>query len=233
MATEQRNRNAYEVVLHGGLTVVFVELTPSEIMLACRAAGNDAAQVVAGSRATREALRLSLRRVGEVNVTFADLDGDVLKRHVPRTRQVSQLSEVWGRMHYPTDDETEAMRRAMACEATTDGERWTVTLPGGRTVVMDELPPERVDDILRAGELAAKSVSAQNTARTIEAGRRAIRAIDGVAVTPEELAGPRWDERFSMRETILIGGAFNEIHGSGDAAEDGATGEPRPVSWTT
>lgn len=223
-------RNAFEVELRDGLTVVLAEITPSEMLLACKLAGNDPSELVAGSKVTRTALRMSVREVAGKPVAAAELDGSGWGKVFPRTRHVAQLAEFWGRIHTPSETEIEALKASMVCELDGDGERWSFTLPGGLVVVMAEVPPETVDDALRAGQQAAKSAHAQAIAATIESGRRAIRAIGGKPVTAADLAGAKWDAYFSVKLTALLGVAFSEIHGSG--ADGGAPGELKPISST-
>ncbi len=221
-------RQAFEATLRDGTRVVLAEITPSEMLLALKLAGGDPSELVASSKAVRTALRFSVREVGTVAVRRDDLEAR-WGEYFPRTRHASELAEIWGRIHMPSEAETEAMRESMACETSAD-ELWTVRLPGGRVVVMAEVPSQTVDDAMRAASQSSKSAQVQAFAATIEAARRSIRRIDGAPVSAQDLAGARWDERFSVKETTLLGVAFNEIHGtSGGPA---AMGELRPVSST-
>lgn len=220
-------RNAYEVTLPGGSVVVLAELTCSELLLAMKATGSEPAAMVRGLAVSREALRLSVRSIDGEPVAVHDLMGDGWKKHFPRTRHTFQLANAWGQIHSPTDDEIDKIMKAAAIEDDGETERWTLTLPGGRSVVMVEGDPDTVEDVMRRASVGTKSEAAQEFGVLLDGCRRSIRQIDGAAVGADDLAGKAWDNHFSVRETFILGRAWRGLH-----VGEEAVGELKPVPGT-
>ena len=132
----QKKQRAYPVTV-SGLDVLVVELTPSQLTTAMKNAGVKAT----GIAVTREALRMSIKEIEGVEVKYADLAGAGWRKHLPRTRYTMGLARAFNQIHLPDDDETEAVVATMAVEVNAeDVELWTVTLPGGRAVVLADGP---------------------------------------------------------------------------------------------
>jgi len=220
-------RNGYTFALDDGTEIVLVEITPSELLTAAKDAGAEVAAAVRGVKVTRSALRQSVVKVGDKAVGYGDLDAAGWKRLIPRTRDTFRLANAWAQIHMPTEGQVDAVMASLVCESDGDGERWTVMIPGEkpRALVLAEVEPSTVEDALREASLSAKSEAAQGFQALISGGSRAIRSVDGAAVGRDELKGKGWDARFSVRETYLIGHAYNHIHGtSGETL-----GEVKPV----
>lgn len=219
-------RTIYPVELKAaGLSVLLAELTPSELVNAMKLAGNSKSQVATGIDIGQAGLRLSLREINGEAVTYDQVEGDGIRRWVPRTRHVFALARAWSSIHQPTEAELERIETSAAWSFNGERETLTVRLLDGRAVELVEQPPETVREALAAGELGAKSQSAQAFLMAMESGRKSIRAIDG---EPADLDGRRWDQVFSVKETFLVGHAWGLLHMGDD--QDAALGEALPVS---
>lgn len=209
-------RDAFEVHLPHGPTVVLALLTTSEVLVALRASGARANDL----ESRLECVRGSLRRVGDVEVTPATVAGRLLDKVLPRPRHQLQLCTVFGRIHEPSEDELAAVKASVSVDVG-EVETWTVTLPDGRRVALVEQPVATVGEALRA---KAKNPSAQQIQAALEALRRSVRSVDGQAVTVEDLGGKGWDARFSFRETMLLAAVWQDME-LGDQEEIEALGE--------
>lgn len=221
----ERTREALEITLPGGPVVVLAEITPTQFLHACKLGGSDPSAIVRGFRTTAEAMRQAVVRVDGTAKSYADLAGPGLDKAIPHARWYNALARYFGQLHVPTEAEVAELKGAMACTVDATGERWTVPLPGGPVVVMVEVPRETVADSLREAMESGKSESAQAFVSMISGPRRAIREVDGAAVTAADLAGEGWDARFGVKATHLLGTAFAVIHGEGEDQ-----GEAKPVS---
>lgn len=220
-------RNAYEVQLPNGPLVVLVELSCSELLMAMRSAGSEPSASAQGFAVSREALRLSIRQVDGAAVKSYELEGTGWAKQFPRTRQVFQLTEAWGKIHLPTEAEIDAVTDDTAIEDDGTAERWSVQLPAGRVVVMVESDPDTVQDVMRRASNSSRAPSAAELSTIIEGCRRSVREVDGSGVSADDLSGRKWDAYFSVRETLLLGRAWQQLHIGGEQA---AVGELRPVS---
>ena len=221
----QKKQRAYPVTV-SGLDVLVVELTPSQLTTAMKNAGVKAT----GIAVTREALRMSIKEIEGVEVKYADLAGAGWRKHLPRTRYTMGLARAFNQIHLPDDDETEAVVATMAVEVNAeDVELWTVTLPGGRAVVLAEVTDDTVAAAMQAAEKASKSIAAQSILATIGNVRKSLHSIDGKRISPDDSKGKKWDQLFSVRETYLLGAAWNEIH-IGDVEGSVTGGEAKPLS---
>jgi len=208
-----RARRAIEARFpHGGPVVVLGELLPHELLQAMQATGDERTQVGGGYAVTREALRRSIRRVDGKEVGYTDLVGEAWRTFFPRTRHTHQLSRAWSTLHHPGGLEIDAFRASMQVDVDGEHERWTATLPGGRKVVMVEGDEQTVEEILRAVGGRSRSESAQSWAMTMDGCRRALRQVEDRPLTAEDLGGRKWDAVFGVKETLLLGILWGEIH---------------------
>lgn len=217
-------QNAVQVRLADAV-IVLRELTPSEVLQAMRASGDG------GSRQTRELLAMSIVEVDGRPVRYVDLEGEGLKRHLPRTRSFFQASRAWAKVHAPTDEELQGVIDSLSTALDASGERWTVTLPpryagqSARVVELREVAPETVEDALAVARRSSKSPAAAELAAVIETLKRSVVAIDGQAASVED-----WDAHFTVRDTQLLGHVLKEALGFD--GEDVEVGEPKPGSGT-
>ena len=220
-------RNAYEVQLPNGPLVVLAELSCTELLMAMRSAGSEPSASAQGFAVSREALRLSIRQVDGVVVKSYELEGTGWAQRFPRTRQFFQLADAWTQIHLPTEDGYDAAINGAAVEDDGTAERWTVHLPADRVVVMAETDPDTVRDVMRQARESSRAPSAADLSTMIEGCRRSVREIDGSSVSLDDLSGRKWDAYFSVRETFLLGRAWQQIHTGGGQAK---VGELKPVS---
>jgi hypothetical protein len=218
-------RRAFEYQIPDGPRVVLAEMPVSEVLLAMKAAGAKAGPFTIRA----ESLRHSLREVDGHKVSFIDLAGDRLDKRIPRSRHQFALGQAWAKLHEPAQEEVEAVKASLSCAQDLQGERWGVTLPDGRRVVLAELRPATVDQALQRARTAGRNEALQQLVTVVESLRMAIVEIDGRAVSSAELDGEGWDERFSAKETLLLGVAWQEAF---SMPELDAMGEMKPVSGT-
>lgn len=210
-----------------GVEVLLAETRPFELVNAARLAGNDDSEGVGGLKMTRRALQLGIREVNGRKVTYGDLEE--WEKVFVRTRVTMALHNHWTKLHMPTREEREAAIASMSVEVSGTGELWHVTLPGGRTATLAEVPTATVEAAIRAAESGARSRAAQGILGAIENVRRSLRALDGSPVVESELTEQAWDQRISVKETFLLSAAWEEIHGSAEVD----VGEALPVSGIT
>lgn len=91
--------------------------------------------------------------------------------------------------------------------------------PAGRVVEMKEMGTE---DLLKSFELAGQGTNAQsaNLRTKLMALRLCIVKDGDTVLTYSDLIGPKWDERFTLRETTLLIGVWGKVHEP--SAEDAA-----------
>lgn len=219
-------RNAYEVKLPRGPVVVIAELTCHELLLAMKAAGPERAAMARGFAVSREAIRMSVRRVDGVDVAHHDLVGKRWRDHFPRTRHTFQLAQAWSQIHVPELAVVDAVINSAAVEDDGHTERWTVTLPDGRAVTLAEGDPDTVEDVMRQASASTRSEAAAEFGTLLEGCRRSVRQVNGQAVTAEDLEGRGWDQLFSVSETIILGRVWMDLHAGGENEE---VGKLKPV----
>lgn len=209
--------NAYTVTLDGGTgpTVVLAELTPSQVLIAAKLVGREASATARGMKLAWNGVRSAVREV----------DGEKVKpgespRVVTRVPWLNQLAEAWTKIHVPTAEQFSAAVGCMSAVVGPDGERWRLTLPDGRLVEMAEVGPDTVAAAISEAELSAGSEAAQAFVGLMSGPARAIRSVNGVPMSLADFRGKGadvwkgWDATFSVRDTYLLGAAFNQIHGS-------------------
>jgi len=225
--SEEKKRTATEVTLPSGRVIVLAELTCSEVVTAIKASGKDANEL----EARLECVRASLRQVDGREVTYLDVAGALVKRHLPRFRDRNQAGLAWNLLHAPTEEQVDACRASVAVGESEEGETWAVTLPDGRAVVLAEPDEATVGECMRNARAEAKGAGAQNLLATIDGLRRSVRSVDGRGVSREDLSGARWDRAFSVQETTLLGqiweemqvGTRQELEALGEAIRAGGT----------
>jgi hypothetical protein len=211
--------NHYEVALDGGAgpVVVLAELTPSQMLLAGKLVGREPSIQARGMKLAWNGVKMGVKAVDGVTLKPTDPP----HRVVTRSAWLNQLSDAWSQIHTPKAEEVEAVVDGLAPSVGPEGERWAVTLPDGRVVVMAEIEPDTVAAAISEAEMSANSEAAQIFQGMISGPARAIRSVAGVPKAfadfrsgkgPETWKG--WDGHFSVRETYLLGAAFNKIHGS-------------------
>lgn len=220
-------RKAYNVVLRDDLSVVVAELTPHECLMAYKRAGGGGEAIQRALDASSEMLRVSIRTVNGEPVDGAVLEARGLKAYIPRDRDRNRLRRVVGDVHSPTAEQLDKARKGIVVEDDGETEIWTVTLPGGRRVVLGEIGETLMGEALAMAQKGSRSAVAVELLTAIESLRRSIRSVDGSTV---DLAGNRWSDVFSMAETRLLGLLFAEMHGLDD--EEPVVGEAKPVSGT-
>jgi hypothetical protein len=225
-------RHAVELSLErlGGPSVVLAEITPSQMFLASKKAGSAGSGIAAGLRVARAALLWSVQRIGGLEVGFTDLDAGGLERMLPASRWILAAETAWTRMHTPSGGEIEKLEAGMAVTAGPGGEVWTCTLPAHddtpvRVVTMTDVGVASIEEIIQEASDSSKAPAAQAFRAILSGCQRSIRAIGGAPVTTEDLKGAKWDALFSVKETHLLGRAYDRIHGTG-----GDLGEATPVS---
>lgn len=214
-------RTAFEVQLpHGGPTVHLLVLTAHELIDAMKVAGGEGPLNVRGLAVSREALRRSVRNVDGRDVAYHDLLGEGWRKLFPRTRHTLQLAGTWEKLHAPTAAELDAFCASMSPSVEGDREVWTATLPDGRTIRMREQDEDTVEDILRDAAASDRGGSAQELRATIAAGRRCLVEPRGADLD----SAAKWDAAFSVKDTVLIGRLWSEIH-VGGMGEEPTVGE--------
>jgi hypothetical protein len=210
--------NAYGVQLPRGPRLVLVLLTVSQVLDAMRAAGAGAAD----SAIKRECFRRSLRKIGERDVTYTDLVGEQLQEALPRTRHQTQGMFYWTKLHEPSPEEVRALIDAAAISDDGGAETWTVRLPDGRAVAIQEQPGATVDQALARARRAGGSEAAQSLTAAVEGLRGAVLSIDG---RKPDLAGKAFDAAFSVKDVLLLSQVYSEIQaGAVEDFEEGVEG---------
>ena len=155
--------------------VLIRELTIEEYIRAHRSADSgEKSLLVQSSQIARASVAMAVVNVNGTPVTYADLQGPGWKKHLPRRRSYVQLSDYFGDLHSPTDDDAEKVKASV--EATYDDE--TVKLREAvdqytETGVEGEAFAEVVADILahlrdireEAGQTAGKVIGLQSPQR--------------------------------------------------------------------
>ena len=220
-------RKGFVLTLTDGRDVELVELAPDEVLKAMRLAP-EASPGARGFAVALEGLRLSVRKVAGVSVSFEDLVGNGWKSQF-KVRETIALQAAWNQIHLPTEDQVDAAREGMEVSAGSGGDLYTVTLDG-LAVTFAELDVDQVQSSLRAGD-RERSHAARQFAVALEGLRRAVRSLGGAPVSAEDLAGTKWSNRFTTRQTFLLARLWDEVH-VGTPEENDAAGGLRAVSGT-
>ena len=226
------SKDVFELKLTDAV-VLIRELTVEEYIRAHRSADSgEKSLLVQSSQIARASVAMAVVNVNGTPVTYADLQGPGWKKHLPRRRSYVQLSDYFGDLHSPTDDDAEKVKASV--EATyddeTDVEIWTFTLPGrfgseDRVVKMQEIDPGSVDDALRSAEKQSKR-DQSGMLQVLEAVSRCLVEVDGNAFASG--GGVKSiSSLFSVWEARLLAVVYIELNGAG--AELAPLGKPKPA----
>ena len=207
----------------GGLTVVMAYLTSTEFINGLKLAPKNEVKLGDGFKLINTFLRMSIRKVNDVDVDFAKLSGLGLAKYIPRTRHLVRLGQIWSEQTVGTETEREAVKKSVKVSTDGDKEVWTFCLPGGREIVMEEQPVETVAEALNKADISDYT-SVRAFTSIIEKLRHSIASIDGEPIG--DLEGAAWDNVFSVKETYLAGYIWTLMH----EGEDNEPGEVCAVS---
>lgn len=205
----------------GARRALMAPLKPSELLHAAQAAGDTDELAV-----RRQGLLMALREVDGEPVRY-----DVLVERFgalfPKAREVSGLIQAFVQIHEAQPADLAAVLAAVEVEEDAAGvERWTVRLPGGRVVVLAAGSFDTLREVL-ASARTVRSAGARAWAGVLEGLRRAVVEVDGAPALA--WTARLWDERFTARETALLGAVWSEMH----APPEVSVGEARPASGTS
>jgi hypothetical protein len=205
----------------GARRVLLALLKPSELLHAAQAAGETDELAV-----RRQGLLMALREVDGEPVQY-DVLTERFAQLFPKAREVSGLVKAFSQVHEAAPAEVEALLAAAEVEDDGAGpERWRVRLPGGREVVLEAGSFDTLRDVLGAAR-SVRSPGARAWASLLDGLRRSVVEVDGA---PAPAWTPRlWDERFTGKESALLGAAWMEMH----APPEVTVGEARPALGTS
>ena len=225
--------DVYELVLkEAGLTVHVSVLTVSQLLMAMRSAevATASSRLSEGVAINAESLRMSLRSINGERVQYKDLQGQDLIRKLGRVRYFSAIADATGGWYAADVDDLEDMKRKASIRIDDFAEIWTVALPDGRKVEIEEVDLVTLGKAMEDAEgKARKSVGAAVLLNAIASVKRSIRSIDGVAINAEALEGKNWDKTFTVKESRILGWMYDQIHAG---AGDFVVGEAKPTTGT-
>lgn len=103
---------------------------------------------------------------------------------------------------------------------------YEIALPDGRVVTLVELKTGELEQAFRLGGTGAGSDFRQS----LEGLRLAVRKVGDKPMTYQDLQGELWDDQFSVRETMLLSSAWNDIHLFGAKETAAALGNVKATS---
>ena len=126
---------------------------------------------------------------------------------------------------YSEDDVERVLASREPCESNA-GYSEVVTLPDNRRVRLQEIELRTVGAMLKDAQKTSKvSEEARNIAAMLDCLRKSIIEIDGQAVRREDLEGVRWNERFTVADTMVLYMAWSVMHTDDDEVEVHEMGE--------
>jgi len=200
-------RPAHEYTPARSPRMVLVVLSVSEVLNAMKTAGSQATP----GAIKRECARHALREVGDQKVSYAALLGTTFGGHLPRPRHRMTAMRIIDRLLEPSLDEQFRVRDSIVVTDSDEGETYQATLPGGRTVVLAEIPETTVEQALQAAQQLSQSAAYCQLRAALDSLSAAIVSIDGKPITASLLRGRSWDQHFSVRETLLLQVVLNEM----------------------
>ncbi|MEL6347803.1 MAG: hypothetical protein AAFV53_32155 [Myxococcota bacterium] len=225
-------RPAHPFKIKRGPMFVLALLSVHEVILAMRSAG-----AKAGPMALKlECARFSLREIDGQKVEHAELVGSGINRFFPRVRHQNQLIIAWGRVHEPSLAEVAGVRRTLSVEVDETTERWSVILPDKRRIRFKEQDMATVEEMMVRARQDGEGAMLAQFSLIVDNLRASITHIDEEQVDEKMLGGRRWSERFSVKDTMLLGEVWTDMQVGGDEdlealgkpLGDGGTSSPTP-----
>lgn len=201
-----------------GHTIEISSCLPTDLVDAYKAGGDS----VGGNL---DLLARALRKVDGQPTNYLKARMD-LRTLFPRTRHQASLLKVLDSLHAYSEDEVERVLASREpCESSA-GYSEVVTLPDGRRVRLQEIELRTVGAMLKDAQKTSKvSEEARNIAAMLDCLRKSIIEIDGQAVRREDLEGTRWNERFTVADTMVLYMAWSAMHTDDDEVEVHEMGE--------
>ena len=201
-----------------GHTIEISSCLPTDLVDAYKAGGDS----VGGNL---DLLARALRKVDGQPTNYLKARMD-LRTLFPRTRHQASLLKVLDSLHAYSEDEVEhVLASREPCESSA-GYSEVVTLPDGRRVRLQEIELRTVGAMLKDAQKTSKvSEEARNIAAMLDCLRKSIIEIDGQTVRREDLEGARWNERFTVADTMVLYMAWSAMHTDDDEVEVHEMGE--------
>jgi len=201
-----------------GHTIEISSCLPTDLVDAYKAGGDS----VGGNL---DLLARALRKVDGQPVTYLTARMD-LKGLFPRTRHQASLLKALDSLHAYSEDEVERVLASREPCESGSGYSEVVTLPDNRRVRLQEIELRTVGAMLKDAQKTSKvSEEARNIAAMLDCLRKSIIEIDGQAVRREDLEGVRWNERFTVADTMVLYMAWSVMHTDDDEVEVHELGE--------
>lgn len=215
--------NAYLLKV-GARDLVVAELKCSEFLRCLQSVGGDTGSSSGQHDMAVALARSCIRKIDDRRVTYQDLLVE-WSRLFPLARDVIPVFKALNNIHSPTRAEIAAFRASWQCQVEGSEERWTATLPSGRTVTMAPMGAQSLGDVLRAAENASvSSPGAKAFGGLLESLAKGIVAVDGKAVRTDTGG---LDSLLQVKDANLLSTLFDEINGVSVEV-----GELKPVPGT-
>jgi hypothetical protein len=201
-----------------GHTIEIVSCLPTDLVDAYKAGGDS----VGGNL---DLLARALRKVDGQPVNYLQARMQIPSLF-PRTRHQTAMLRVLDGLHAYTEDEAERVLGSREPSESSAGYSEVVTLPDGRKVRIQEIELRTVGAMLKSAQKTSKvSEEARNLSAMLDCLRKSIIEINGQAVHREDLEGVRWNERFTVADTMVLYMAWSAMHTDDDEVEVHEMGE--------